>query len=366
MSPRALSLLVLPLSLLAAGTQAAHEIAISDEQAARLGITLVPIEAVSAYVTDRLPARVVIPPQQARVVAAPRGGLVTALEAALGDSVSERQVLARIESPDLVVLQRELLQAATQLRLARSELERDAQLHKEGIIAERRLLETRSRHEEAAALVDERRQVLLLAGMSEPEVAELEASRKLSTTLPVRSPIAGVVVEAQAVLGERVGESQPLYRIARMEPLWLEIDTPIDRLAGVSEGSPVELPCPGGSAQVSLIGRNVDPTNQTVMVRSEVKDSGDCLRPGQFVEVRLRLASAKPQFRVPSGSITRIGDADMVFVQEPAGFAPVSVLVLGREDGYSVVTGGLAPDARVAASGIAALKAAWTGRDGGE
>ncbi len=121
------------------GAEASHEIAISPEQMERLGIILARVEPAEAYVTDRLPARVMIPPQQARVVAAPRGGLVTALRAAQGDEVQAGEVLAHIESPEMVGLQRELLQAATQLRLAETERKRDEQLFKEGIIAERRL-----------------------------------------------------------------------------------------------------------------------------------------------------------------------------------------------------------------------------------
>ena len=55
----------------------------------------------------------------------------------------------------------------------------------------------------------------------------------------------------------------------------------------------------------------------------------------------------------------------MVFVHEAAGFAPVSVEIVAREGGFSVVTGGLAAGSKVAASGITFLKAVWTGRDGG-
>jgi cobalt-zinc-cadmium efflux system membrane fusion protein len=342
---------------------ASHEIAISPEQMKRLGINLARVQAADTYVTERLPARVTIPPRQARVLAAPRGGMVSALEAALGEDVQVGQLMARIESPELVELQRELLHASTQLRLAASELKRDEQLFKEGIIAQRRYLETRSRHDQAAALLQERRQVLELAGMTPQAVSDLERSRRMTSTLEVRSPIAGVVVEVQAVLGERVADSQPLFRVARMEPLWLEINAPLNRIEGIQLGGGVELPCKRGQASVSLVGRNVDPSNQTVLVRAEVKDGGACLRPGQFVEVRLRLSSTKRELRVPSSAVTRSGDTTVVFVREPAGFFSVPVEVIAPEGDFSVVSGDLSPGEAVATSGIAALKAAWAGRE---
>ncbi len=171
-------------------------------------------------------------------------------------------------------LQRELLQAATQLRLAQAEFDRNEQLRKTKTVSERIYLESRSALDEAAALVDERRQVLQLAGMTPEAVADLEQARRMSSTLEVRSPIDGVVVEVPAVLGERVDDSEPLYRVARLEPLWLEISAPLDRLQGVQPGGLVEIPCDAGEARVDLIGRNVDPANQTVLVRAEVKGAG--------------------------------------------------------------------------------------------
>ena len=185
------------------------------------------------------------------------------------------------------------------------------------------------------------------------------------STLQVHSPISGVVVESQAVLGERVADSQPRYRVAQLEPLWLEINAPLDRISGIPVGSRVEIPCEQGEARIIMIGRNVDPTNQTLLVRAEMKDSGACLRPGQFVEVRLTLLrSSEAQFRVPASAITRIGDATAVFVHEAAGFFSVPVEVIAREGEFSVVNGALSPGKQVASSGIAALKAAWTGREG--
>jgi multidrug efflux pump subunit AcrA (membrane-fusion protein) len=278
--------------------RAAHEIAISQEQMERIGINLVAVETAESYVTDHLPARVSIPPQQVRVLSASRGGLVTALNAAESDEVKQGDVLAHIQSPGLVGLQRELLQAATKFRLAQAEFDRNEQLSRTKTVSERIHLESRSAREEAAALVDERRQVLLLAGMTPEALTEFEQTHRLSSTLEVRSPIDGVVVEVPAVLGERVEDSEPLYRVARLEPLWLEISVPLDRLQGVQPGGLVEIRCDAGEAHVDLIGRNVDPANQTVLVRAEV-------------------------------------------------------------------TGTIAEGLKVAASGIASLEAAWSGRDGG-
>lgn len=169
---------LLALLLIAGTARAGHEIAISQEQMERIGINLVAVKVAESYVTDHLPARVSIPPQQSRVLSAPHGGLVTAMTVAESDEVQAGAVLTHIESPGLVGLQRELLQAAAQLRLAQTEFDRNAQLHKKKTVSERIYFESRSSLDEAAALVDERRQVLTLAGMTPETVANLERTRQ--------------------------------------------------------------------------------------------------------------------------------------------------------------------------------------------
>ncbi len=349
-----------------AGAQAlaSHEVAVSESQMQQLGIALAAVTPARVATTERFPARVVIPPAQERVVSAPEAGLVTQVLAGTGESVAAGTPLARMESPELIALQREFLAAVSELRLAEADLKRDERLVKEGIIAERRYLETRSRQEQASARLDERRQVLLLAGVPEPELKILTESRRLSGALEIRAPTAGVVLEALVVAGQRVDRAQALFRLARLAPLWVEVRLPHDRVEGVGPGTPVTLPCEGVAARVALVGQSVDPVNQTVQVRAEVPEPTGCVSPGQFVEVRLELAAAQARLRVPAAAVVRSGERAFVFAREPYGFTARAVQVVAEEGGYTVVTGSLKSGESVAVSGLAALKAAWLGQGG--
>jgi len=342
-------------------SHAAHEIAVSAEQIEHLGITLVKVAPATTLMTDRVPAQVVIPPEQERVVSSPQAGLITSLRAALGDDVKRNDVLALLESPDLIALERDYLQGLSALQLGEADLKRDEQLFNEGIIAERRYLETNSRYQQARATVEERRQALLLAGLDAQAVRKLEQTRQLTSALVVRAPIAGAVLEQMAVVGERVDPAAPLYRIGQLEPLWLAIRVPLDRVRGVVAGAEVSMPCPKATAVVTLVGRNVDPATQTVLVRAEVSGGGDCLRPGQFTEVRMALFGVDKQFRIPSSALVRTGNTTVVFVRTIEGFRPQSVEVLGQDAGFAVVRSELTGDEDVAASGIAAIKSVWLG-----
>ncbi|HKJ88220.1 MAG TPA: efflux RND transporter periplasmic adaptor subunit, partial [Gammaproteobacteria bacterium] len=129
------------LTVWAISAQASHEITFTDEQMQKLGIAMGKVTAGNQVQTDTLPAKVVIPPDQERVISAPQGGLVSSLHAATEETVTAGDLLAEIRSPDLIRMQRDFLQAHSARELARAARDRDKQLFDEGIIPERRYQE---------------------------------------------------------------------------------------------------------------------------------------------------------------------------------------------------------------------------------
>ncbi len=350
--------------LIAALPAAAQRIAISPEQARALGIRTTEVEPVHRAWGTAWPAKVVVPNAQLLVVTAPQEGLLTRLEVAEGEPVRKGQRLAVIQSPRLVEEQRLYLEALTRLGLARAELNRDRQLKAEGIIPERRFLETRARYTQARTEVEQRRQALMLAGMDEGAVRELEKAHKLSATLEVRSPMDGVVLEQLATPGQRVEIASPLYRIGRLDPLWLEIQVPYERLESVRTGMAVKVEKPQVEGRIVTVGSMIQGENQSVLVRAEVPNPERRLRPGQFVQVRLARVEEGRVWRVPRRALLRAEGKTWVLVERPGGFDPVPVAVTTEEPDALVVEGDLKAGDRVATTGTAALKAAWL--EGGE
>ncbi|MFA9461167.1 efflux RND transporter periplasmic adaptor subunit [Thiohalorhabdus methylotrophus] len=346
--------------------QASHEIAFTEAQMQRLGIATGKVVAGSQVQTDSLPARVVIPPGQERVVSAPQGGLVSGLHAAKEEAVAAGDLLAEIHSPELVRMQRDFLQAYSARELAWAARDRDKQLFEEGIIPERRYQEASSRFQQAQANLEAQRQALQIAGMAQADIARLEQTQQLSGHLQVRAPMDGVVVDKPASVGQRLKQAEPLYRVARLDPLWLEIRMPVDRLQGVKKGAPVSVPCASGKAHVALVGRTAAAENQTVTVRARISGGEDCLRPGQFVETRLEVGAGTARFRVPTVAVVRNQGKQWVFVRAAQGFLPVAVTVHGQRGADAVVGGPLRAGQEIAVSGLAAIKGAWSGYGGGE
>jgi membrane fusion protein, heavy metal efflux system len=342
-------------------------IEMKPEQQAAYGIEVAALQPAEAILGEKLPAQVVVPNDRLQVISAPLGGLVEMLRVAVGDEVRQGQPLARLRSPDLLALERDYLQALTQLNLAQANLDRDRQLFADGIIAQRRYLEAQSHYAELSAQVQQLREMLKLAGLGAAEMEALQRSRALTSELTVVSPLDGIVLEQMAVAGQRVEAVSPLYRIGSLAPLWLEIHVPIDRLAGLRLGMRVEVPAAGVAGRLITIGRGVHEVDQGVLLRAELTEGAERLLPGQFVQVQLAREPASGQrYRVPRQAVVRSQQGSYVFVQQPGGFRAQAVEVLSEQPQEAVIAGDLKPDDKVAVSGTAAIKGAWTGLGGGE
>ncbi|MDX1811556.1 MAG: efflux RND transporter periplasmic adaptor subunit [Gammaproteobacteria bacterium] len=324
------------------------------------------IEKAVAVFGKSIPAQVVIPPAQMRMVAATQAGMIDQIMVSTGETVKQGQILAYIQSPEVIALQRDYLQAMTKLKLAKASLQRDKSLLKEGVIATRRMQETRSKVDELSAALDEHKQALSLAGISESDIKSLAKTSRLNPRLTVRSPLAGVVLEAKVESGQRVAASDPLFRVAVLSPLWLEIKAPLEQLPQLGVGAHMHVLGTGAEGTMIAIGRNVDPTSQTVTVRAEVSVGVNSLRPGQFVQVALTIDDTKLRYQIPSNAVVRSAKQSVVFVETDEGFIVKPVTVLSSQAGIAFISGDFKGDERVAIKGIAAIKGAWLGLGGGE
>ncbi len=336
-------------------------ITMTPEQQKAFGITVAAPQPSKQSYTAKLPAKVAVPNAQLQVVSARQGGLVEILLVAVGDKVKQGQPLARIQSPELVELQRDFLQAQSRLNLAKANYDRDRQLAQEGVIAQRRLHKTKVAYQEVETTLAQQREALRLAGVGPEALRVLETQKKLSSVLTVLAPIDGEVLEQMAVAGQRVDAASPLYRIGKLQPLWIEIHVPLEKAERAQIGNKVLIPEYQVEGKVTTIGRDVHEADQGVLIRAEVHEGAERLRPGQFIQVQLGVdGNGQTRYRVPRGALIRHQQQALVFVRTPEGFQPYPVQVVSEDGDAVVIKAELPKDAQLATSGGAALKAALT------
>lgn len=338
-----------------------QQITISQVQLYNLGVKTGPLEAIKQVPLLYAPAKVVIPPSQEFIVSTAQAGLISKLNVAIGDQVEKDQILAHIKSPELLTLQRQFLKANSERHLAWLAYQRDKKLLQEGVISDRRWQETNSRYSSIASEANEAKQLLEIAGMSEDDINRLSKSRRLSSQLNVRSPIRGVVLERMAVAGERLGILEPIYRIANLEQLWLEIQIPQERLRHIKTGDKVRIENSNISAKISLLGQSVNPKNQTILARAIIDGDQSSIRAGQTVNTQIIQTSDQPAYKIPNSAVAQSEGQSYIFIRNAQGFAVRPITVIGKQNSESVISGKLSGNEEIALRGAVALKAKWLG-----
>lgn len=352
----------LPLLLLLASPVWASDnlIALSAAQRAALRVASAPLVADAGAVSVGLPARVTVPPTQERLVMAPLAGIVSEVRVAAGDTVKAGQTLAVLRGESLIGAQRDIAQAAVQYRLAEESARRDEALFKEGIIPEARLQNARAGLAQAGAVLAERRAWLRLMGLGPAAIEGAERGDRMTDSIALSAPIAGVVLEQQAMVGARVDTAAMLFKVARLDPLWLEIQAPAEMAARLKPGQKVSVPGTQASGTLVSIGRAVSAA-QTVPVRARVSNHAGLLRLNQSVSARIEGVAGDQQWRVPVSAVVRQDGQNWVFVERPGGFEPKPVQVLGKTSQSAAIDAPFTGDEKIAIEGVATLKAAWQG-----
>ena len=331
---------------------------ITEDQMRAAGVETQPIEPESGMGELVVPGVVAVPPQQLRIVATPAAGLVETLLVAIDEDVKQGAAIATLKSPELVEAQRAFLHAVSDANLATEKLRRDEQLFKEHIIAERRLIVTRAEATQARSALEERKQILSLAGMPDQEIETLQRDRKLASSLVVRAPIAGTILQRHGTTGERVQASAPLFTIARLDPIWVNLQVPLGRAAGLDNVDRVHLPSAGVDGRLIRIGRTVDAVTQSVTAVAEFHPGRSALRPGQAVQAIIRMSGGGlQQWRFSADALVNFKNHNWVFVRMPEGFVATPVALLSETPQHVSVQGALKKSDHVATRGLLTLLA---------
>jgi len=341
---------------------AGNVINVSADQISRLGIAVGRPEAVADVAIASAPAEVVIPPMQEAVVSTPVGGLISRLLVATGEAVVSGQALAEIRSTEFMDLQREYLDAVAADELAQAQLDRDAGLHRDGIIAMRRLQEATVQARAARLLRDQMLQQLQIAGQDDSQISGLIQRRELITTLILRAPFDGVVVAQNTKVGSSVGSLEPVMRIADLQHLWLEAHVPQELATRIDLGMTIAATTAEGVLFGSIvnIGRVVDRATQTVLVRAAVDNEHGDLRAGQFLNTEIISAREDASaFAIPGGAVTRVGTDTLVFARNAQGFEVIRVELLASDGDRLYIGDGVDQATEIAVDGVSALKSLW-------
>jgi membrane fusion protein, heavy metal efflux system len=286
-------------------------------------------------------------------------GQVETIHVQLGDLVKPGQLLAGVGSLQLDTLIEEYLVSKAQADVAENSFRRTAKLRAQDIVSERRFIEEKGRHLETKARFQHIREKLLNLGMTAGELHQLEGgSHQEGHRYTLKSPIAGTVVAQNIVRGQGVAPGTELFEIVDTSRVWVFANLSIEQARKFKEGDRGTILPKGGeavTAPLTYLAPVADESTRTIRVRFEVANEQHRLRPREYVDVQLAIASV-PTLAIPVSAVTVVDNIRGVFVQRDTGYAFVPIEV-GREGGgWIEVRKGLTAGEQVVIDGVFDLK----------
>ncbi|NQV33762.1 MAG: efflux RND transporter periplasmic adaptor subunit [Phycisphaeraceae bacterium] len=267
-------------------------------------------------------------------------GMVSRVDADLGQSVKAGQVLAVVESRELADAKAEFLSGLERQTLASAQFDREARLFKQKVTSEQDYLASKQAMAEARIAYRAARQKLLALGLSTQTVDDLPSQPEDTfTAYSMIAPFDGVIIQKHIVLGEVVDDTSETFVIADMGTVWVDLRVNQQDITSIKTGQMGEVfvgkTAEGVRSEVIYVDQILDPTTRMGVVRMELDNTEDQYRPGTFVTGRIGLQSAGKAVVVPKDAVQNVNDQTCVFINTPEGFA-LRYVTLGHKDADQV------------------------------
>jgi RND family efflux transporter MFP subunit len=307
-------------------------------------------------------------PYQEVDVMAKVSGYIRQITVDIGDRVTEGQLLATLEVPemqdDLTRAAAAIEEANAGLAAARDELQRDESAHdmahlsytrilevsqkEKGLVPQQQVDEVHSRDLVAEAQVSSAKS-RIAANEQRIHVAEAEQARYKTMLQYARitAPFAGVVTKRYANTGSLIQagtssqtQAMPVIRLSQNSLLRLQLPVPESAVPMIRLGEPVAVDAsalhrtfPG---VVKRFADKVDSSTRTMKTEVEVSNPNLELIPGMYAEVYLTTEQRAKVLAVPVEAIDGAAGDTRVFAVRSDGTVEIVAVRLGLESAHLV------------------------------
>lgn len=357
------------------------QITLSRAAQSRLGLTTISVEPRKAVETLNTTGEIKSDETRVFHINSLTTGRVMRDNVALGQTISAGQTLALIQNLEIVKIYSEYIHqthqikvdknlAETKLALARKNHERIKTLFDEKISPEKDLIKAaydvkieeqtvQGLNEHAQHLKNETESMLAAYGVKFPA----HHVEMIESTSPIVTPRSGVITTKNITVGDVVSSTEPLYIVADLSKVWLDLAVYDKQLASIREGSVVSFKSDSlqgktYSGKVTYVKPSAETNSGTFVARVILDNPHSDLKPGMIGQALIQNQSEKLFPFVPEAALQKFGDENFVFLDLQNGKYKKCPITLGERlsDGYLASTG-VEVGNKIVTEGSFALKA---------
>ncbi|OPY58332.1 MAG: Cobalt-zinc-cadmium resistance protein CzcB [Pelotomaculum sp. PtaU1.Bin035] len=255
-------------------------------------------------------------------------GRVAAVPVDIGDPVRVGQTLVQLDDTDYNI-QVQQMEANLEVALAGQKsaamnLERNEQLSRSGVIAQRDLDNARTASEQADAQVKQ-------------AAAALANARNQVANSTISAPIDGLIASRRVNPGEMVNTSNTVITMVDISSVYAEYSVPESEINRLIPGQKIKVrvaAASGGLFEGTLtnLAPSADSQSKTFTARVKVENSGQKLKPGMFAEVELATEEHQQALLIPKESIVEKTGQKLVYLAKD-GKAVETRVTIGITEG---------------------------------
>lgn len=178
---------------------------------------------------------------------------------------------------------------------------------------------------------------LLLWGMNEAQVKELEQNRKAGAITTFYSGYSGYITELSIREGDYVMEGGTIVKLADLSTLWAEAQVYTSQMAELDRNSiaTVQLPDFDGKeikGKIEFVNPEINPDTRINLVRVSIPNAGRQLKPGMPAYIILK-SPKRNSLSLPIDAVIRDGRGSTVWIQKDKSTFKSVMVQTGLETG---------------------------------
>lgn len=328
---------------------------------ARLGVKVAQAGGATADIRIQVPGTLEYNLERYAEIGTLVQGRVAQAYVRVGEPVKKGQKLATILVPSIASAQADYIAAEAAAQQAKEHAGREQALLEKELTTAHEAHVAKSEATQTEANLKANAARLQALGVAVPSGGTVVQG---AGTLTLTSPIDGVVVRRDAVLGRFLDPTEKAFVVADPSTLWATVEVYESDIAYFREGSAVDIvidAMPGKvvKGQVALLEPQIGSQSRALRGRISVDNHDGSLRPGLFVRAAVTVPEevSGTKLVVPSAAVQPLGDSDVMFVERGPGTFEVRAVRLGRRTSQlTEVVEGLSKNERIAVEGTFLLR----------
>ena len=257
-----------------------------------------------------------LPPNNEATVTAMVGANIRDIKVIEGDKVAKGQTLVIMHHPNLVELQTNFIELASELEYLETEYERQKKLFDLDANSGKSFQKVKSEYLSKSARYKGEKKKLQMLGISTDNVLKGEITENIA----IKSPIPGFVTKVAVRNGQYINPNDEILSIVNNDHIHADLMIFEKDAMKVKKGQKVRfsteyIPDRELNAEIYSVGKVFEENPKAVHIHAEIKDNKEGLIPGIYIKGTILIDSSKVN-TLPESALVRDGKDFYAFVYE--------------------------------------------------